>query len=216
MVHDYLIGICHKLILILLLLVCGLFAKKTLASGAEQNRAVRSWSSIGAHSPSGAEKIFSSTDTDMWEVDTKRPAYRSIHSTGASRALTNIMPFPVNYCGRVERIDPVVLSVTGNDHANSMIAGTIAIPVGRRGAGFFTDIAVPENIGYTPFERNIIEPIHYQISLIVDDGGRYVITQKMFPKFEPGEIVRLNSDGFLEKGDCVGYEPGKTGIRLDE
>lgn len=204
---------CKLLMLTLFPAVCAALAETALASGTEQGEVVHSWSSVGTHSQFTQQKkpsaavTFSSTDiTGGRENRLKQPPYRRIRSTDVSRTLVYPALLPVNRCGVVERIDPVVLNSANNGYANAMIMGAIVIPAGRHGAKFFTEIAAPGNSGYTPPQRNIAEPVHYQISLMTNGGNRYVITQQIPPRFGPGETVRLNRDNFLERSDCVMYE----------
>lgn len=211
------IGACRELLVLMLFpAACVALAEAAQASGTEQDEIVHSWSSVGMHSQSaqqkkpGAAVTFSSTDIiGGKENRLKQPPYRHIRSTDVSRTLVYPALLPVNRCGVVERIDLVVSNSANNGYANTMIMGAIAIPAGRHGAKFFTEIAAPGNSGYTPPQRNIAESVHYQISLMTNGGNRYVITQQIPPRFGPGETVRLNRDNFLERSDCVTYEPDR-------
>ncbi len=206
----------YKLIMAALsLAICTGLAEVALASGVQPDKAVNSRGTAGSHSKSGrqgasaGEVVFSTGSAGKNERRLKQPAYRSIRSTDASRALIDPAQLPAGYCSVVEHIASITLNPANSGNTNTLIPGTVAIPLGRHGGSFFTEIDVPGNSGYTPPERNIAEPVYYRISLMANDGNHYIITRQTPPRFKPGETVRFNEDGFLEKSDCVMHESGQ-------
>lgn len=206
---NYSIDTSHRLLMLMLLVTCDMLVEITWASDVNQPRTERSWSSTDTHSRSDPHKRLrsavtsSSIDVSEQINQSKHSSFRSIRSTDISQAAIFPPQLSVNRCGMVERIEPVVLNTTSSNYMGAAIVGTVRLPTGQYGAKFFTEIVVPGESGYMPPERNIAEPVYYQISLIADDGNHYVIIQQTAPQFEPGETVRLNSNGFLEKSDCV-------------
>lgn len=188
----------------MLLFASSLMINVALAAEVEQNRTVRSWSSTGVYSQPSAARVFSSTEMGNEGHNAKQPSYRSTRSIEAGKELVDMALLPAGYCGCVERIEPILLDTAGGNYMDGMIIGTVVLPagVGQKGAGFFTDVAVPADSGYVPLERNIAEPVYYQISLLAKDGKRYEVTQSLPPQFALGELVQLNRNGVLEKSGC--------------
>lgn len=200
-------------IIALFLVVCAGLAAIAQASSVQLGKVVNSQGAAGLYSKSGrqgesiGEIVFSTREAGENERRLKQPAYRSARSTDISRALIGPARLPADYCGVVERIVPVMLNPANSGNTNTFISGTVAIPLGRHRGSFFTGVDVPGNSGYVPPERNITEPVYYRISLLANDGNRYVITQQVPPGFQLGETIRFNDDGFLEKAACVMRQP---------
>lgn len=207
--------LCGRIATVLFLVICTGLTGTVLAAGARSDKVVNSKNTIGSYSESGQqartgkEVITSTEEAGKNEHRLKRPAYRSARSIDASSALADFTQLPAGFCGVVERIDPITFSSANNNTADTLIPGTVAIPFGKHGGSFFTEVDVPGNSGYVPPERNIPEPAYYRISLLANDGNRYVITQQVLPGVQLGETIRFNKDGSLERGDCVMRESWK-------
>ena len=212
--------LCGRIATVLFLVICTGLTGTVLAAGARSDKVVNSRNTTGSYSESGQqarigkEVITSTEEAGKNERRLKRPAYRSTRSIDASSALADFTQLSADFCGVVERIDPITLNSANNDTTDTLIPGTVAIPFGKHGWRFFTEVDVPGNSGYVPPERNIPEPAYYRISLLANDGNRYVITRQVLPGFRLGETIRFNKDGSLERGNCVVRESGE--IRLNE
>lgn len=205
--------LCGRIATVLFLVICTGLTGTVLAAGARSDKVVNSKNTIGSYSESGQqartgkEVITSTEEAGKNERRLKRPAYHSTRSIDASSALADFTQLPAGFCGIVEHIAPVMLNSANGGNTDAFISGIVAIPLGGHGGSFFTEVDVPGNSGYVPSERNITKPVYYRISLLANDGNRYVITQQVPPGFQPGETIRFNDDGFLEKAGCVMRQP---------
>ncbi|MXS81073.1 hypothetical protein SAMN05216317_10510 [Nitrosomonas eutropha] len=208
-------GSLDKLIFTVLFLMIGAgLMRVALASGARQDKIVNSQEITEEYSKprQQVKSSVTATTSSPNKIDgsaggQKRSTYRRIYSTDASRTLINPARLPADYCGVVEHIVPVMLNPANGGNTDTFISGIVAVPLGRHWGSFFTEVDVLGNSSYVPPERNIAEPIYYRISLLANDGNRYVITQQVPPGFQPGETIRFNDDGLLEKAGCVMREP---------
>lgn len=202
-----------RIVIALFLFVCTGLSEIAPASGVRTSEVVSSREAAGSYSKFGqqggpaGEVIFSTREAGSNERRLKRPAYRSTRSTDVSRPVFDPSRLPADYCAVVEHIAPLMPNPVNGGNTDAFISGTTAIPLGRSGGNFYTEIVVPANSGYTPPERNIAEPVYYRISLLANDGNRYLINQQFPPAFKPGETVRFNANGFPEKADCVMRQP---------
>jgi len=215
MINCPIIILYGRIVTVLFLVICTGLTGAVLAADVRSDKVVNSRDVTDSYSESGRqaktrkEVIISTEEAGKNERRSKRPAYRGTRSIGASSALADFTQLPADFCGVVERIDPVTFNPANNDTTDTFISGTVAIPLGKHGGGFFTEVDVPGNSGYVPPERNIPESTYYKISLVAGDGNYYVITQQILPRFKPGDTIRFNRDGSLEKGGCVMRESGK-------
>ena len=208
-------GSLGKLIFtVLLLMIDTGLMRVALTSDARQDKIVNSREIAGEYSKprqQGKSSVTVTTSSpdkiDESAGRRKQSTYRRIRSTDASGTSIDPARLPADYCGIVEHIAPVMLNPANGGNTDAFISGIVAIPLGRHGGSFFTEVDVPDNSGYVPSERNITEPVYYRISLLANDGNRYVITQQVPPGFQPGETIRFNDDGFLEKAACVMRQP---------
>jgi len=202
-----------RIVIALFLFVCTGLSEIALASGVQTGGVVNSREAAGSHSKFGQQRkpageiIFSTREAGSNERRLKRPAYRSTRSIDTSGPVFDPSQLPADYCAVVEHIIPVMPDAANSGNTDAFISGTIAVPLSRHGGSFFTGIDVPANSGYTPPERNIAEPVYYRISLLANDGNRYLINQQPPPAFKPGRTVRFNTNGFPKKADCVVPQP---------
>lgn len=162
-------------------------------------------------SQTGSSTAISSTDADQEEISrqtatTQSPSFRRIRSTDTTAAsILSTTQLAPGQCGIVDRIETIEAD---SEQADAFLAGTAALPYGRRDKKlFYADVAAASRSGYFPPQQNIAAPMYYTVGLLVDGDGYHTVIQVAAPQFKVGDRVSVNADGLLERADCKAKKP---------